>query len=964
MMNSGRHFSTHMVVTIVIMTTISILILSAALFFYFNNRLDTEFNEKLAAHTGTVELVLKRRLDHLNSRLRDLSHNNTIRVTMMLGVTSQLEEHIGNLYPEQRGVHFFVRCAVDEDIHPSLDVVLPPVILSHVGSGTSRAEVYYDQGGSRKLLWLLSMQVMRRTEQMGTAFCLYDMIQDQELWNEIRSKVHGTVFIRIPDGHIDLMTGAVASPQADNAAITKLKGFDNLFYLLPLDNLKLQKTKFLILIASVSTVVLVLSLAISIGLLGQMNLPLQEMTLKAIRISKGERDTLFDETGGYVEFTQLSRAFNIMLTKLSEAEEKSRYGELFENVDDAVYIVDGQGNILEANEEIYSQLGYTHDDFLQLNRTSFLPADDAAVLLDHGCRGRKITLETSHITAHGQIIPVEVSGKAISYRGNTVILNVARDITERKTAEGALRESEERFRTAFENAAVGMLLIRLDGSFMRINMYFCEMLGFSEGELRGKKTTDIIYSDDVAVSERHHQRLMSDHVSSVWLEHRFVHKSGDIVWGVVSSSLVHDINNRPLYIVSHVQDVTDRRRAEEEKRRLEHRLRRAQKMEALGTLAGGVAHDLNNVLSGTVTYPELLLMQLPEGSALRKPLLTIQKSGEKAAAIVQDLLTLARRGVATTEVVNLNDIISDYFKTPEFERLKYFHPHVEVELYLDDTLLNIMGSPVHLSKTVMNLVSNAAEAMPNGGTIVVSTGNCYIDRPVTGYDDVKEGDYVTMTILDHGIGISSNDLDRIFEPFYTKKVMGRSGTGLGMAVVWGTVKDHNGYINVTSIEDSGTVFTLYFPVTEERLSRIRTDLAVDDYRGRGQTVLVVDDIVEQREIATMMLSRLGYEVTSVSSGEKAIEYVKKNKVDLVLLDMIMDPGIDGLETYRRMLVVNPCQKAIIVSGFSENERAREAQQLGAGAYVRKPYLMESIGLAIKSELERKQGRLQCSSPQS
>ena len=377
-------------------------------------------------------------------------------------------------------------------------------------------------------------------------------------------------------------------------------------------------------------------------------------------------------------------------------------------------------------------------------------------------------------------------------------------------------------------------------------------------------------------------------------------------------------------------------------------------MEALGTLAGGVAHDLNNVLGGVVTYPELLLMQLPDESSLRKPLLTIQKSGEKAAAIVQDLLTLARRGVATTEVVNMNDIISDYFKTPEYEKLKYFHPRVAVEFHLDDSLLNIIGSPVHISKTVMNLVSNAAEAMPDGGTILVSTSNCYIDRSVAGYDDVTEGDYVTMTILDHGIGISSNDLDRIFEPFYTKKVMGRSGTGLGMAVVWGTIKDHNGYIDVKSIEGNGSVFTLYFPVTEERLSRVRTDISIEDYTGQGETVLVVDDVAEQREIATVMLSRLGYDVTVLSSGEGAIEHIKQHKADLILLDMIMDPGIDGLETYRRMLEVNPHQKAIIVSGFSETERAREAQRLGAGAYVKKPYLMEKIGMAIRGELEKKQ----------
>ena len=175
---------------------------------------------------------------------------------------------------------------------------------------------------------------------------------------------------------------------------------------------------------------------------------------------------------------------------------------------------------------------------------------------------------------------------------------------------------------------------------------------------------------------------------------------------------------------------------------LESKLQNARKMEALGTLAGGVAHDLNNVLGGIVSYPELLLMQLPEDSPLREPISTIQKSGERAAAIVQDMLTLARRGVATREVVNLNDIISEQLETPAYEKLKFFHPDVRIVTKLEENLLNIMGSPVHLSTTVMNLISNAAEAMPDGGTIVVSTQNRYIDKPVKGYDDISEGDYV------------------------------------------------------------------------------------------------------------------------------------------------------------------------------------------------------------------------------
>jgi len=203
------------------------------------------------------------------------------------------------------------------------------------------------------------------------------------------------------------------------------------------------------------------------------------------------------------------------------------------------------------------------------------------------------------------------------------------------------------------------------------------------------------------------------------------------------------------------------------------------------------------------------------------------------------------------------------------------------------------------------------------------------------------------------MGIPAEDREKIFEPFYTKKTMGRSGTGLGLAIVWGTVKDHNGYIDLQTEIGEGTIFTLYFPVTREELTAQQQKAPIEQYMGTGESVLVVDDIADQREIATKLLTRLGYQVHAVSGGEEAVEYLKGNKADILVLDMIMDPGIDGLETYQRVLEISPSQKAIIVSDFSETDRVRAAQKLGAGAYVKKPYFMEKIGVAIRAELARK-----------
>ncbi len=397
-------------------------------------------------------------------------------------------------------------------------------------------------------------------------------------------------------------------------------------------------------------------------------------------------------------------------------------------------------------------------------------------------------------------------------------------------------------------------------------------------------------------------------------------------------------------------DITEQKEAAQEKQRLMARIRRAEKMEALGTLAGGVAHDLNNVLGGIVGYPDLLLLDMPADHPLRRPVETIRDSGLRATAIVQDLLTLARRGVAVMEPVNLNDAIDQFLRSPEYQQMMQTHPDVRIEISLCKTLLNCNGSPVHLSKMIMNLLANAVEAMPGGGEVRLATTNRYVDLPIKGYEEVQEGDYTVLRITDTGSGIEEEDLERIFEPFYTKKKMGRSGTGLGMAVVWGTVKDHNGYIEIQSAVDKGTTIEIYLPATRHDIIENPPQSDISDIQGNGETVLVVDDVAIQREIAADMLRRLGYTPHSAASGEEAVAYLTDHRVDLLLLDMIMDPNMNGLETYRQVSKIHPDQKAIIVSGFSETAAVSEAQGLGAGKYLKKPYTIQQLGQIIKEML--------------
>jgi PAS domain S-box-containing protein len=526
-------------------------------------------------------------------------------------------------------------------------------------------------------------------------------------------------------------------------------------------------------------------------------------------------------------------------------------------------------------------------------------------------------------------------------------------IFELKMAEEALKDSETLLKATIESTADGILVVGKSGNVILRNTRFGKMWHIPEDILKSNDDEKLLH---FTLGQLKDPQMFLSKVRELYQTAR---QDFDIL--DFNDGRVFERYSEPLFVDDSIvgrvwsfRNITDRKRAEEERVRLLNKLQQAQKMKAVGTLAGGVAHDLNNILSGIVSYPELILMDLPENSPIRDSIKTIQESGKKAAAIVQDLLTLARRGVPTSEVVNLNDIVSEYFISLEFEKLKTFHPLVKVESRLDSSLMNIMGSPVHLSKTVMNLISNAAEAMAEGGIIRLSTENKYIDRPISGYDDVAAGDYAVLTITDCGIGIAAEEINRIFEPFYTKKVMGRSGTGLGMAVVWGTVKDHKGYIHVDSELEKGTTFKLFFPITGQAKAGGHDSKEMADYMGGGELILVVDDAREQREIASKILTQLGYSVILSSNGEEAVKLLKNQPADLLVLDMIMSPGIDGLETYERIISTNPNQKAIIVSGFSETDRVKKAQQLGAGTYVKKPYTIEGIGMAVKAELEREE----------
>lgn len=390
--------------------------------------------------------------------------------------------------------------------------------------------------------------------------------------------------------------------------------------------------------------------------------------------------------------------------------------------------------------------------------------------------------------------------------------------------------------------------------------------------------------------------------------------------------------------------------AQIEQAKLRTKLEQSRKMESLGLLAGGVAHDLNNVLSGLVTYPDFLLLELEKDSPLREDIEIIRDSGIRAAEIVQDLLSLTRRALVKKRPLDLIHLLEEYLTSPEHTKIMAASPGTKIVKKIGPDTSIIMGSATPLKKVIMNLVSNAAEAQPQGGTITLEVSTIDFSEPTQFLQKVDAGRYAVLSVRDQGEGVSGEDLPKIFEPFFSQKVMGRSGTGLGLTVVWGTIEDHYGAIDVESEVGTGTTLHIYLPTTSEEPAPIEDHTQIPETSGGGQSILIVDDEENQRKIGSSALSKMGYRVQTVESGEKAIELLKTENFDLLLLDMVLKGGIDGLDTYKSILEFRPNQKTIVVSGYSESERVKEINDLGVNICIQKPYTLDEMSAAVSKVL--------------
>ena len=606
---------------------------------------------------------------------------------------------------------------------------------------------------------------------------------------------------------------------------------------------------------------------------------------------------------------------------------------------DAIAVSDVDGLITHCNDQFARLFGFERtEDAVRVNTWSLIPPKSTAkaesmlvqVLADNPVRNRQLRL----LHTNGSSFPAEISIGLLRDDNDCPksLVSVVRDITERVRAEEEVRKLSE----VIEQSPMYVLITDKDGNIEYVNPAFPRITGFSREDALGKNPR-ILKSDGMPASVYTDlwQTIKSGRTWKGELLNR--KKNGDLFWESATISPFLNSEREITHFVAIKEDIT-------EKKRLLEQESRSSRLEMAGTLAGQVAHDFNNLLAPVLAYPEFIRDSLPEGHEAVSYLKDIENAAIKIAEINQNLLTMGRRGYYDQVPFQINEVVSETVR-----ELKRGNPNIDINVNLSPDLMLIKGGKAQFQRILNNLLLNAVDAVQANEEITIRTENYYSEYTSVMFERVPKGEYVKLTLSDTGCGIPQENLSKVLEPFFSTKTADKKrGSGLGLSVVDAVIKDHGGYLDISSEEGRGTSFYLYFPVCREVVTAEPTST---DTTGT-ERVLVVDDDELQRQVTSLILRSAGYTVHVVDSGEEALEYLRDHPQDLLILDMVMPHGIDGTETYRRALEMYPGQKAITVSGYSESDRVKLGKQLGIGAFVKKPLTKATLTSAVRRVLDQ------------
>jgi two-component system, cell cycle sensor histidine kinase and response regulator CckA len=630
---------------------------------------------------------------------------------------------------------------------------------------------------------------------------------------------------------------------------------------------------------------------------------------------------------------------------LRESEEKYRI--LFENAGEGIFVIQ-DGNLVFLNPVTSQIIGYSCEELLGRSFIDFICPDDRDWVTGNYLRRIKGEDFQSRYTfrclsRNGAIRWIEIGAVLIEWAGRPATLNFSTDITDRKQAEQALRESEERYRSIIENIEDGYFEVDMSGSLIFFNEPLRRIFDYPREELLGMNNRQYTTPETAKRVFKTFNEMYRTNISVKILDYEIARKDGSIRHLEVSSSLIRDNSGTAIGCRGIARDVTERYNREEEKEKLKEQLQKAQKMEAIGTLAGGIAHDFNNLLMGIQGNSSLMLMNLDPSHPNYERLKRIEDQVQSGADLTRQLLGFASEGRYEVKPTDMNDVLE---KTSSiFERTK---KEISIHRKTGKDLWSVEVDRGQMEQVFMNLYVNAWRAMPTGGEIYIETENVFLDENQALSDAVKPGRYIMISITDTGTGMDEKTRNRIFDPFFTTKAMGR-GTGLGLAAVYGIIKGHGGTINVDSKPDHGTTFNIYLPASKKGVAN---ETVVNGEIVRGmETILLVDDEKVVLEVNKELLEFMGYMVYAAESGQEAIAVFmeKRTEIDLVILDMIM-PGISGGDTFDKLRKINPEIKVLLSSGYSLTGQAQEIMNRGCNGFLQKPFHIEKLSSTVRKML--------------
>jgi two-component system cell cycle sensor histidine kinase/response regulator CckA len=513
----------------------------------------------------------------------------------------------------------------------------------------------------------------------------------------------------------------------------------------------------------------------------------------------------------------------------------------------------------------------------------------------------------------------------------------------RRLADEALLESELKYRTILEGIEEGYFEIDFNRNLTFFNDPLCKMLGYARDEMTDKNIREFTSPATIEKMDQIYEQVQKTGEPIRVTDYDAVGKDGASIALELTAALMRNPDGDPVGFRGVLRDVSERKDAEAEKRKLETQVQQAQKMESIGTLAGGIAHDFNNILMGIQGNASLMLLKTKSDSVNFEKLKNIETYVENGTELTKQLLGFARRGKYYAIATDLNEVIDK--SASMFGRTKK-----EIRIYSDlqTDIWTVEVDRGQIEQALLNLYVNAWQAMPQGGDLYLKTENVILDADFINKKPykVEAGNHIKITVTDTGSGIDKDTQERIFEPFFTTKEMGR-GTGLGLASVYGIIKSHGGYINVYSEAEIGTTFTVYLPASGKKVPQEKREPIATVSKGSG-TILLIDDEEMIIKVGAELLEELGYKVLGARSGQGAIKLYKKNadKIDLVIMDMIM-PGMGGGETFDRLKKINPDIKVLLSSGYSINGQASEILERGCDGFIQKPFNLNQLSEKIQ-----------------